>query len=73
MAKICVGTIPTKNIGGTGEGPLLQNFKPKLFFIYFMLYFQIKICFSNGKCRSGLQNLNETELRWVNCQILNHR
>lgn len=24
MAEICVGTIPTKNIGGTGEGPYIR-------------------------------------------------
>ena len=31
--------------------------------IYFILYFWIKIYFSNGKCRCGLPKLNRIELR----------
>ena len=37
-----------------------------LFLLYF--FFCLKMCFSNGKQRSGLRKANETNLKWAKCK-----
>ena len=59
MAEICVGTIPTKNIGGIGEGPLLQNFKPKLFLSILCYIFELKYVFLTANAEVGYRILTK--------------
>ena len=50
--------------------PIL-NLKPSLFDSCYIC-FCLKMCFSNGKQRGGLQKANGINFSWAKCKVLNH-